>query len=404
MAIKNYPLNDTQIKNLKPQTSVFQVSDGSSGLLLRIYPSGVKSWIFSYIHPVTRKRITKKSFGKYPEISLAQARKIRDEFKSLLVQGIDPYEYKANQLKAKEKEEETLETLAYKWIEWKAEKDKLKEDTKKKTIRRLEIHLFPRFKNYRVTQIEISDCIEKLKDLQANHSDILYRVIGNFIEIMTYARFLQLVKYNPIADLKQAFSYQEATHQPTITPQELSEFLKELDKSDRKYETKLLVKWQLLTILRPAEAVAVEWSEIDWENKILTLPAEKMKGGKRAHRVALNSQALAILEEMKKFNGHRRFIFCCRVNRDKPANSQTVNNAIKKMSNGKYRGLLVAHGLRSIASTYLHERFTTEYHVVEACLAHVDINSVKTSYHRGDYLERRFPIMQAWGDFVESCE
>lgn len=404
MAIKNYPLNATQIKNLKPKTALYQVSDASSGLLLMIYPTGVKSWIFSYKHPRTGKRITKKSFGQYPAIGLKQARTIRDEFKALLAQGIDPYEYREKQSQESEKQEETLETLAYKWIEWKAEKDKLKPQTKQRTIRRLEIHLFPRFRGCKITDIEIGDSIERLKDMQALSGDQLYRVIGNFIEIMTFARFMQLVKYNPIADLKQAFSYPVATHQPTIEPQALPEFLVELEKSDRHYETKQLVKFQLLTMLRPKEATLVEWSDIDWENRILTLPKEKMKGGKNAHRVALNTQALAILEEMKKFNGHRKYIFCCRTNRnEKPANSQTVNNAIKKLAGGKYKGILVSHGLRSIASTYLHERFTTEYQVVESCLAHVDTNSVKTSYHRGDYLERRFQIMQEWGNYVESC-
>lgn len=78
------------------------------------------------------------------------------------------------------------------------------------------------------------------------------------------------------------------------------------------------------------------------------------------------------------------------------------------LSGGKYQGNLVAHGLRSIGATYLHERFTTEKEVVEACLSHIDRASVKNRYHRDNggrlYLDRRREIMQEWADFVEKCK
>ncbi|WP_236964508.1 tyrosine-type recombinase/integrase [Mannheimia haemolytica] len=180
--------------------------------------------------------------------------------------------------------------------------------------------------------------------------------------------------------------------------------MQDLQKSNRTPQIKLLVEWQLLNILRPFEAVAVQWSDIDWETKTLNIPADRMKGGKNPHSVPLTKQAIAILEEMKKYNGHHKHIFTHRTDRNKPANSQTVNNAIKRLSGGKYKGLLVAHGLRSIASTYLHERFTTETLVIEACLSHTNKDTVMSAYHRKNWLDRRRGIMQEWADFVEQCK
>ncbi|MBR0574678.1 MULTISPECIES: tyrosine-type recombinase/integrase [Pasteurellaceae] len=117
----------------------------------------------------------------------------------------------------------------------------------------------------------------------------------------------------------------------------------------------------------------MEWAEIDFKNKLWTIPAEKMKGGKRSHTVPLSTQALNVLEVMKEISNYSRYIFPFNDKQpNRPMNKETVNNAIHSMG---YGGKLVAHGLRSIASTYLNETF----------------------------LEQRKPLMQCWGDYVESC-
>ena len=97
----------------------------------------------------------------------------------------------------------------------------------------------------------------------------------------------------------------------------------------------------------------IEWSDINWEEKALHIPAERMKGGKRPHSVPLSSQALRILECMREINGHRRFVFTSYIAPwNKPMNSQTVNKTLRDLG---FTGELVGHGFRGIASTYLHE-------------------------------------------------
>lgn len=405
MAIRFNGLTKTKIDALKPTDKPYQVSDSNTGLLLKIYPTGAKSWIFSYTHPITGKRIPKKTIGKYPFISLSEAREIRDGYKALLAKGIDPFE---EQERAKVEEyarSVTVREIGYKWIDAYSVIREHKPETRQKILRRLENHLFPLFGDCEISKIKASDVIEKFQPMQDDGLiETLRRTLKHFIQIMAFALNRDLISHNPIAHVLEEFKKKSKMHQPTITPEELPEFLRDLEKSNTKRQTKLLIKFQLLSALRCNEACRVEWDEIDWENKIITVPALKMKGGKREHVVPITTQIFEILEEMKTYNGHRQYIFSSPVNKKGYLSKESVNKAIQRIANEKYKDRLVAHGLRSIASTYLHDKFTTEYHAVEACLSHRDKNSVASAYNRGNYLTRRRELMQAWGDFVSVCE
>lgn len=157
--------------------------------------------------------------------------------------------------------------------------------------------------------------------------------------------------------------------------------------------------WQLLTITRPAEASEARWDEIDFDANEWKIPAARMKMN-REHTIPLSDETLAILATMKSLSGGREFIFPSRIKPTQPMNSQTVNAALKRAGLG---GVLVSHGLRSIASTALNEEgFPPD--VIEAALAHVDKNEVRRAYNRSDYLEQRRPMMQWWADFVKKAD
>ncbi|HGC4799107.1 TPA: tyrosine-type recombinase/integrase, partial [Escherichia coli] len=105
-------------------------------------------------------------------------------------------------------------------------------------------------------------------------------------------------------------------------------------------------------------------------------------------------------EMMKPLSGNREFIFPSRIKPNQSMNSQTVNASLKRAGFG---GVLVSHGLRSIASTALNEQgFPPD--AIEAALAHVDKNEVRRAYNRSDYLEQRRPMMQWWSDFVKAAD
>lgn len=157
--------------------------------------------------------------------------------------------------------------------------------------------------------------------------------------------------------------------------------------------------WQLLTITRPAEAAEARWEEVDMEAREWKIPASRMKMN-RDHTVPLSDEAIAVLEIMKPLSGNREFIFPSRLKPTQPMNSQKVNASLKRAGFG---GILVSHGLRSIASTALNEQgFPPD--VIEAALAHVDKNEVRRAYNRSDYLEQRRPMMQWWANFVQVAD
>lgn len=147
----------------------------------------------------------------------------------------------------------------------------------------------------------------------------------------------------------------------------------------------------------PSEASGTRWVEIDLDAKLWTIPAERMKA-KREHIVPLSPQALEILEVMKPISKNREYVFPSRNDPKQPMNSQTANAALKRIG---YGGRLVAHGLRSIASTALNESgFNSD--VIESALAHCDKNEVRRAYNRSIYLPQRTNLMEWWGNFVRS--
>ncbi|EAU9701458.1 integrase, partial [Salmonella enterica] len=162
-------------------------------------------------------------------------------------------------------------------------------------------------------------------------------------------------------------------------------------------ETRLLIEWQLLTWVRPGEAVRARWTDIDEENRFWNIPAEFMKM-KRPHKVPLSKEAMRILESMKPISGHREWVFPSIKAPLSHMHEQTANAAIIRMGFG---GEMVAHGMRSIARTAAEEssKFRTE--VLEAALAHSKKDEIIAAYNRAEYLAERAELMQWWSDYVQ---
>lgn len=214
---------------------------------------------------------------------------------------------------------------------------------------------------------------------------------------MIYAVNTGLIDANPASGVGMAFEKPKKQNMPTLRPEELPELMHSLVMSNLSVPTRCLIEWQLLTLVRPSEASGARWAEIDLNAKLWTIPAERMKA-KREHMVPLSPQALGILELMKPISAHREHIFPSRNDPKLPMNSQTANAALKRIG---YSGKLVAHGLRSIASTALNEAgFNSDY--IEAALAHTDKNEVRRAYNRSTYFNQRVDIMDWWGRLVTS--
>lgn len=176
----------------------------------------------------------------------------------------------------------------------------------------------------------------------------------------------------------------------TIKSSELPDFWQRLKNTVMEPETLLLIEWQLLTMTRPNEACGTCWDEIDLENRLWTIPAERMKG-KREHQVALSTQAVSILNKMKDYSLGQKYVFMSPRKTHRHIQRGTIGNVLNRAG-----GDIVPHGFRALASTTLNEQgFNPD--VIEAALAHVGSNVVRNAYNRSTYLEQRYKLMQWWG-------
>lgn len=396
MARTTTRLTDKEIKAAKPKEKEYALSDGD-GLRLRVKTNGSKLWLLNYTHP-TKKRRTNLSLGKYPDLSLANARKSVLEAKELLVQGVDPQEEKKrHQLKQKANHEHTFINVTTNWFEIK--KDDVTPDYAVDIWRSLELHIFPILSSTPVKDITAPQIIELLKPIEAKGNlETVKRLAQRLNEVMNFATNCGLIQANPLTGIKAAFKKPKKENMAALTPAELPELIRAIANASIKRTTRCLIEWQLHTMTRPSEASGARWEEINWNEQVWTIPAERMKK-RREHRIPLTGQMLEILEVIKPISGHREFVFPSDRTPKKPCNSQTANMALKRMG---FAGRLVSHGLRSLASTTLNEQ-GFEADLIEAALAHVDDNQVRSAYNRTDYLERRRPMMCWWSGHIEEA-
>ncbi len=390
MARMTRPLTNNEILKAKPQEKEFTLHDGD-GLFLLVKTSGKKLWRFRYQRPGSSSR-TNLSLGSYPALTLAAARQMRDQYMSLLAQGIDPQKQQEEVSEQRQIELDSIFTVvAGRWFLLKSKS--VTEDYAKDIWRSLEKDIFPTIGEIPVQTLKARTIVEALEPIKARGAlETVRRLIQRINEIMIYAVNTGLIDANPASGFGMAFEKPKKQHMPTLRPEELPMLMRSLSMSNLSVSTRCLIEWQLLTLVRPSEAAGTRWVEIDIEAKLWTIPAERMKA-KREHVVPLSSQALDILEIMKPISAHREHVFPSRSDPKQSMNSQTANAAIKRVG---YGGRLVAHGLRSIASTAMNE-YGFNSDVIEAALAHSDKNEVRKAYNRSIYLKGRIELMDWWG-------
>jgi integrase len=395
MARTTRPLTHTEVQKAKAVDKDITLHDGD-GLFLLVKTTGKKLWRFRYLRPGTGNR-TIISLGAYPALSLADAREVRAEKLAMLVRGVDPQARAGEEAeKLQIAQESIFVNVARKWFELK--ESHVSADHAKDIWRSIEKDILPSIENVPVQELKARTLIQVLEPIKARGAlETVRRLVQRINEIMIYAVNVGLIEANPASGIGNAFERPKKQHMPTIRPEELPKLMHTISMSNLSIPTRCLLEWQLLTLIRPSEASATAWAEIDLKNKQWCIPAERMKA-KRDHIVPLSEQALELLEIMRPISGRREHVFPSRNDPRKPMNSQTANAALKRIG---YGGKLVAHGLRSIASTALNENgFNPD--VIEAALSHSDKNEVRRAYNRSTYLAQRIELMVWWGLYCKS--
>jgi len=396
MSSKAVRLTETKIKNASPRESDYVLGDGD-GLQMRVRSNGSKLWNFNYYHPLTKKRIN-MGLGAYPETGLAQARKLTVDARQLIALGLDPKEHRDNarqQLRAAS--EHTLRKVAESWFELK--KEGVTQAHAEDIWRSLTLHVFQDLGDLQISSITAPKVIDLLRPLETKGSlETVKRLSQRLNEILTYAVNSGLVQANPLSGIRAVFKKPKKQHMPALNPNELPELMVAIANASIKRTTRALIEWQLHTMTRPVEAATTCWADINFDNKTWTIPAERMKK-RRAHIVPLTEQALAVLQAVRPYSGHREFVFPADRNPRTHCNSQTANMALKRMG---FANRLVSHGMRSIASTTLNEN-GFEPELIEVALAHVDKDEVRSAYNRAEYVERRRPMMEWWSNHIQGA-
>lgn len=394
------PLTNTEVQKTRALEKDLTLHDGD-GLFLLVKANGKKQWRFRYQRPATKQR-TMMGLGPYPALSLADARAIRADYLSMLAKGVDP-QTKAEQ--AAEQHQIALDsifsTVAANWFALK--RTSVTEDYAKDIWRSLDKDIFPSIGGIPVQEIKARTLIEALEPIKAHGElETVRRLIQRINEILIFAVNTGLIDANPASGIGMAFEKPKKQNMPTLRPEELPKLMRSLVSlvmSNLSVSTRCLIEWQLLTLVHPSEASGTRWVEIDLASKLWTISSKRMKAN-REHIVPLSPQAIDILEVMKPINAHREHVFPSMNDPKLPMNSQTANAALKRIG---YGGKLVAHGLRSIASTALNEQeFNSD--VIEATLDHVGKNEVRRAYNRSTYLKARRKSMNWRALFVNKSK
>ncbi|MEI7071745.1 integrase arm-type DNA-binding domain-containing protein [Pectobacterium versatile] len=386
-------LTDLKIKKAKAQDKPYTLNDGG-GLSLLIDPKGTKGWRFRYRFANKPKLI---SFGTYDAVSLADARKKRDEARSMLANGINPSDARrADKLSLLFSTENTFEAVAREWHTSKL--TTWSEGYAKEVIHYLEKEIFP-FLGKRpidqITPLELLAVLQKIEKRGAlEQASKIRRRCG---EVFRYAVVTGRAMYNPAPDLASAMNKPKNNHFPFLTESELPDFVQALNNYKGSQITKYATQLLMLTGVRTIELRAAEWVEFDLDNALWEIPKERMKK-RRPHLVPLSTHAITILKELKVLTGYYQLVFPGRNDTRKPMSDAAINKVIKMLG---YHGRLTGHGFRHTMSTILHEHgFNSAW--IETQLAHVDKNSIRGTYNHAQYLEGRREMLQWYSDFINS--
>lgn len=371
------------------------------GLYLYVTPSGTKSWRFDYRFGGKRFTVT---FGKFPEVTLDEARKKHLSARSRLAEGINPaHAKKLDKLGQQIGLDNTFDKVAAAWFN--SKKDRRSEVWRQGHELNLNRDLSPAFGNIPVADITTEALLGVLEKVEKRSGvKTADRVRQTASQVFDYGRRKLRISANVARALAGWAELPAKQHRAWLKESEVPAFLDALEAYPSYPTTKYAAKLLFLTFVRKGELRAAKWSEFDFDNALWVVPAERMKmltehkaNRHNAHDVPLSHQALQLLEELRPISAGSEYLFPGIVSLEKPIAGSTLNVMFARMG---YSGLLTPHGIRATASTILNDR-GYRGDLIERQLAHVERNGTRAAYNHAKYLEERRQMMQAWADIVD---
>jgi len=388
-----------KIKNVKasgggkPQ----KLSD-SGGMYLYVSPTGGKSFRLDYRFAGKRKTLT---LGKFPALSLLEARVKAAEAKSGLVSNVDPNSLKRQKkLGIKVNSQNTFAVVANDWFE-RHMSDK-SDSHRERTRRLLDNDLIPPLGTRPIKEITPQELLCALRIVESRTVDIAHRCVETVGMVYKYAIASGLAETNAALNLKGALRSKRVKHYAAITdPKKLGMFLKSADEYCGSLVVKSALRITPLLFQRPSQIRGMEWSEINWEQKQWEIPAARMKMPNN-HIVPLSSQALAIIEALRPITSSSMYVFTSMRGKSKPLSDNGVRTALRTM--GYSNEDVVPHGFRATARTLLDEVLNFRPDWIEQQLAHAVKDPLGRAYNRTNFLADRRIMMQTWADYLDTLK
>jgi len=381
-----------------------RLPDGG-GLCYEITKSGVKRWLYRY-------RLDNKQqmyvIGRYPNLSLSDARKKHEVAQSLVKKGINPalnrkkikQANREKEIAEKQQRANSFEFVALEWIE--QQRGAWSPNHANAVVATLQNNVFGSIGSKPIDLIAPPEVLKILRKIESRGSlEIARKVLQRMNAVFRYAVQTGRATYNPAADMQGVLKSKPVEHMPAVFDKNLGQLLRDITASEKMHiTTKLALQFTALTACRSGEVRYANWEEVNLEEKIWEIPAERMKM-RRAHMVPLSKQAVAILQRAGMLWGTEGLIFPSARNSNKAMSDNAMSKALRDMG---YKGKATPHGFRASFSSMAYEKSGFPSEVIEKALAHEEKNNIKRAYNRAEYLEQRRQLMSWWGNTLHALE
>jgi len=391
-------LTDLKCRKAVATDSPIKLADGA-GLYLQVYPNGRKLWRLAYRYGGKQRTI---AFGPYPHITLLKARKEREAVKDLLREGKDPIAERRAVAAAEEAlEESTFGAFADLYLKRLSLAGRSEATVTK--ARWIVKDLAADLQKQQARDITARDVLQVLRAVEAKgNRETANRMRGMLSAVFRLAVIEGAADSDPTVALKGALLPPQTRHRPAITePKAFGGLLRAIDGYEGLKTVKLALQILSLTFPRPGELRLAEWSEVDIEGRLWTIPATRAKM-RREHKIPLSRQAVNKFKDLHEISGKRTLCFPSPRSADKPLSDNALNAALRTM--GIDGNTHVAHGFRSSASSMLNEHSSYAPDVIERALAHGDPDKIRRAYNRADYWAERERMMQWWADYLDKLK
>ncbi|MDR2561799.1 MAG: integrase arm-type DNA-binding domain-containing protein [Holophagales bacterium] len=395
-------LTDLGIKRAKPAEKPYRLFDGG-GLYIEIQPSGGRLWRYKYHFNDKEKRL---AIGRYPEISLQDARQRHFEARKMLANGIDPSAAKKAAKSAKRGiAENSFEVLAREWHEnWRLEKSEI---YTVKAMKQLERDVFPYIGRIPVAELKAPDVLAVCRRVEARGAiSAAHKINISISLIMRYAIATGRAERDPCPDLRGALKPHPSKPFPSLTdPEKVAGLLKAIDCYKGTHVVRCALAIAPLVFVRPNELRHARWKDIDLERREWVFIYSKQKKSSPVGRklvVPLSTQALAILQDIQQLTGDGEYVFPG-MRSGRPLSEPALNVALQTLGFDTSTEITL-HGFRAMARTILAERLRFDPQFIERQLSHKTRENLGESYDRTQFLEQRKEMMQAWADYLDKLK